>query len=250
MPKKKDLFTKIEEFSKSINTEERGINPSSTNQNETDKERGRKMNIRTAITPRVRQVRVKTERKPKKEWSKGNEFPSSKATEEGYKSPNTVIKAFLKAVKNAHPTVVMSDKYFPWGLQTEPAAKAIDWIREVIYRDNDASEADIKAHIEGWISWYVSNKIDKKYCHKRAPLSLQSFYESRSGYLKRNPEASSLLAVIFWLTKSSSLAASPMKAFMANSGTRSQVGRPSWSPRAVIICSQVAGSGAVKLKGP
>jgi hypothetical protein len=162
-------------------TEEKGIDPLNPNQEAGGKKGSKHMNMRAAITPRVKTVRTRTT-KPKREWTEGNELPSSKASSDGFKSPVTVIRAFVRAVKSTYSDVPMSDQYFHWDVQTEPAGKAIDWIREVIYMRNDVSEPDIRVHMENWIAWYVSNKIDKKYRFKREPLSLQAFYESRNGY--------------------------------------------------------------------
>lgn len=139
------------------------------------------MDIRTAITPKVKVAKAKTESKPKTSPVE-HQFPSSKAIEEGWKNPRTLIHAFARAVESKYGDVKMGSDKLPYEPNREPAARSIDWVRGEVYKNNSISEPEIRAVLENWVEWYVSNKIDSKYRHKRSVLNLQAFFESRSQY--------------------------------------------------------------------
>ena len=143
---------------------------------------GRTMDMRAMITPRVRQAVDKKPRAPKVEPDSEREFPSSKAILEGFKNEATVVNAFRNAVTAKYPDVPMGEKHFPLGGQTDAAARAIDWVRESVCPNIQAEEPILRAFIEDWIRWYVSNKIDHQYRFKRSPLTMMAFFQSRNGY--------------------------------------------------------------------
>jgi hypothetical protein len=150
---------------------------------ETKNEKENNMDIRTAITPKVKVAKVKAEKKPnatvvKKEF----DYPTSKVMAEGWKNPITLIRAFAKAVKSKYKNVNMGSDKLPYESNTEPASKAIDWVRDEVYKNNSASEAEIRSVLENWVEWYVSTKIDSVYRFKRDVLNLQAFFDSRAQY--------------------------------------------------------------------
>ena len=170
---------------KDINKEEKNPHIHKLEKNKTkSKKEERDMDIRSAITPRVKTMRVKTEKAEKKVKSLSPKkekdlFPTSK---EGWKNPNTLVGAFKNAVEVKHPGVYMGDKAYSWEANREPAAKAIDWVRDEVYRNNNIGEPELRAVLEYWVDWYVSNKISSKFPGKRILLNMQAFYETRAQY--------------------------------------------------------------------